>query len=95
MLDLACSHMCDQLCLTLCYPMDSSPPAQDLLSMGFSRQEYWSGFPFLPSEDLPKPGIEPSFPVSPALQGDSLPRGLYFVLQYKKISPDNLKISIG
>ena len=39
------------------------------LSMGFSRQEYWSGLPFLPSEDLPDPGIEPR---SPALQADSL-----------------------
>ena len=37
------------------------------LSMGFSRQEYWSGLPFLPSEDLPDPGIEP---MSPALQVD-------------------------
>ena len=37
------------------------------LSMGFSRQEYWSGFPFPPPGDLPKPGIEPLCPVSPAL----------------------------
>ena len=29
------------------------------LSMGFSRQEYWSGLPFPSSEDLPHPGIEP------------------------------------
>ena len=29
------------------------------LSMGFSRQEYWSGLPFPSPEDLPKPGIEP------------------------------------
>ena len=29
------------------------------LSMGFSRQEYWSGLPFLPPGDLPNPGIEP------------------------------------
>ena len=29
------------------------------LSMEFSRQEYWSGLPFLPSGDLPDPGIEP------------------------------------
>ena len=29
------------------------------LSMGFSRQEYWSGLPFLSPEDLPDPGIEP------------------------------------
>ena len=34
-------------------------------SMGFSRQEYWSGLPFPSPEDLPSPGIEP---VSPALQ---------------------------
>ena len=33
-----------QSCLTLCDPMDSSPPAP--LSMEFSRQEYWSGLPF-------------------------------------------------
>ena len=39
------------------------------LSMGFSRQEYWSGLPCAPSGDFPNPGIEP---VSPALQGDSL-----------------------
>ena len=36
----------------------------------FSRQEYWSGSPFPPPEDLPDPGIEL---VSPALQEDSLP----------------------
>ena len=39
-------------------------------SLGFSRQEYWSGLPFLPPGDLPDPGIEPG---SPALQADSLP----------------------
>ena len=37
--------------------------------MGFSRQEYWSGLPFLSPGDLPDPGIEPG---SPALQADSL-----------------------
>ena len=42
---------------------------QASLSMGFSRQEYWSGLPF-PSGDLPNPGIEVG---SPALQADSLP----------------------
>ena len=40
------------------------------LSMGFSRQEYWSGLPFPSPGDLPDPGIEPR---SPALQADSLP----------------------
>ena len=32
------------------------------LSMGFSRQEYWSGLPFPPPGDLPDPGIKPEFP---------------------------------
>ena len=40
------------------------------LSMGFSRQEYWSGLPFPSPGDLPNTGIEP---VSPALQTDALP----------------------
>ena len=39
------------------------------LSMGFSRQVYWSGLPFPTPEDLPNPGIEPG---SLALQADSL-----------------------
>ena len=47
-----------QSCPTLCDPMDSSlhqaPP-----SMGFSRQEYWSGLPFPSPGNLPNPGIEP------------------------------------
>ena len=33
---------------------------QTSLSMRFPRQEYWSGLPFPPSGDLPKPGIEPT-----------------------------------
>ena len=37
-----------------------------LLSMGFSRQEYWSGLPHPPLEDLPNPGIESTSPVFPA-----------------------------
>ena len=43
------------------------------LSMGFFRQEYWSGLSFPPPEDLPRPGIEPVSPMSPALQAGSLP----------------------
>ena len=41
---------------------------QALLSMGFSRQEYWSGFPCPPPGDLPGPVIKPMSIVSPALQ---------------------------
>ena len=51
-------------CLTLCNPTDCSPPG----SMGFSRQEYWSGLPCPPLGDLPNQEIEPR---SSALQADS------------------------
>ena len=40
------------------------------LSMGFPRQEYWSGLPSPPPGDLPDPKIEPTFPVSSALAGE-------------------------
>ena len=43
------------------------------LSMGFSRQEYWSGSPFPSPGDLPNPEIEPK---SSALQADYLPTEL-------------------
>ena len=43
------------------------------LSMGFSRQEYWSGLSFSSPGDLPNPGIKPASSMSPALQMDSLP----------------------
>ena len=46
---------------------------QALLSMGFSRPEYWSGLSFPSPGDLPNPGIEPG---SPALHADSLPSEL-------------------
>ena len=54
----------------LCDPMDCSqaPP-----SMGFSRQEYWSGLPCPPPGDLLNPGIEPR---SPTLHADYLPSKL-------------------
>ena len=42
---------------------------QASLSMGFSRQEYWSGLPFPSPGDLPNPGIEPG---SPASEADAL-----------------------
>ena len=43
--------------------------AHQVLSMGFCRQEYWSGLPFASPEDLPDPGIKPSSLTSPALAG--------------------------
>ena len=55
----------------LLHPIDCSPQAP--LSMEFSRQEYWTGEPFLSPGGLPDSGIEPSFPT---LQADSLQSGL-------------------
>ena len=57
-----------QSCMTLCDPMDFSPPGSSV--HGISRQEYWSGLPFPSPVDLPNPGIKPG---SPELQADSLP----------------------
>jgi len=42
---------------------------QGPLSVGFIRQEYWSGLPFPPPGDLPNPGIEPESPAPLALAG--------------------------
>ena len=57
---------------------------QALASVGFSRQEYWSGLPFPSPEDLPDPGIEPR---SPTLQADALlsePPGKSLILLEQK-----------
>ena len=48
-------------------------PRQTPLSLGFSRQEYWSGLPCPPPGDLHDPGLEPTSPAALALQDDSLP----------------------
>ena len=60
-----------QSCLTLYNPMDCSLPGS--MSIGFSRQKYWSGLPCPPPGDLPDSGMEPR---SPTLQADSLPSEL-------------------
>ena len=56
-----CAQSC-QLVAKLCIVACQGP-----LSTGFSRQEFWSRLPFPPLGDLPNPGIETTFPVSPAL----------------------------
>ena len=63
---LLLSHFsCVWLCVT-----PWTVACQARLSMGFSRQQYWSDLPCPPPQDLPHPGTEPG---SPALQADSLP----------------------
>ena len=59
------SHFsCVQLLVTLWIVAHQTP-----LSMGFSRQEYWSGLPCPSLGDLPHPGIKPRSLMSPALAG--------------------------
>ena len=61
---LLLSHFsCVRFCVTLWTAAHQAP-----LSMGFSRQEYWSGLPCPPPGDLPDPGFEPAS-LSPALAG--------------------------
>ena len=60
-----CTRSLTQLCPTLASPWTAAHQAP--LSMEFSRQEYWSRWPFPPPEDLPNPGIKPKSLASPAL----------------------------
>ena len=63
-----------QLCLTFATPWTVARQAS--LSMGFSRQEYWSGLSFPSPGDLDL-GIKSMFPMSPPLQADSLSLSQY------------------
>ena len=56
-----------QSCLTLCNPMDCSPPSSSI--HGILQAKYWSGLPFPSPGYLPNPGIQPR---SPALRADAL-----------------------
>ena len=60
------SHFsCVQFCPIILWTVAHQAP----LSMGFYRQEYWSGSPCPPPGDLPDPGMEPASLMSPALAG--------------------------
>ena len=64
------------ICVLICIWLIATPwtvARQAPLSMGFSRQEYWSGLSCPPPGDLPDPGIEPASPVSLAWQVDLYP----------------------
>ena len=62
---------CALIRVWFCNHMDCSPPGS--LSMGFPRQEYWSGLPSPSPKDLPQPGMEPTSLTSPTLAGRFLP----------------------
>ena len=57
-LEAECNVMCVLSCIQL-FGTLWTVARQTPLSMGFSRQEYWSGLPFPSPGDLPNPGIEP------------------------------------
>ena len=61
------------VCVCVCVCSDSAilwtAARQAPLTMGFLRQEYWSGLPFLPPGDFLDPGTEFTSPMSPALAG--------------------------
>ena len=91
------SLSCVQLLVTPWTVAYQAPP-----SIGFSRQEYWSGLPFPSPGDLPNPGIKPR---SPALQADALlsdppgkPKERYSYVSGENCPPnfmeDNLAISV-
>ena len=63
-----CMRSISQSCLTPWTVAHLTP-----MSMGFSRQEYWSGLPFPSPGDLPDPGMEPMSPVASALAGGFFP----------------------
>ena len=73
--DFCTLHMCVCVCVQSCFShvwLFVTPwtiAHQTPLSLGFSRQEYWSGLPCPPPEDLSNPAIEPSSLTSPALAG--------------------------
>ena len=66
---LCCCCLVAKSCPTLSQSQELQPTKM-FLSMGFPRQEYWSGLPFSSPGDLPNARIEP---MTPALQVDSLP----------------------
>ena len=59
--------------------------------MGFPRQAYWGGLLCTPPGDLPKPGIKPEFPESPALQADSFSA---FAIIYVIFQGDRVFVSV-
>ena len=69
-----CAFAC--ACLVVSVMLDSvtlwTVAFQAPLSMGFCRQEHWSGLPCFPPEDLPNSETEPASSVSPEFQEDSL-----------------------
>ena len=103
MLDLtksepACLPSCFRL-IWLCDPMAAA--RQSLLSVGFSRQEHWSGLPCPPPGDLPSPGTEPTSLMSPAPAGEFFTiratwnARMIFLTNRNKVPPSHTQVLEG
>ena len=86
---------------TLCHPMDGSPPGSSFHGVLWESHgwEYWSGLPSPPSGDLPNPGNEPVFRMSPALTGrffttSTIWKALHHILTPKKIHRMGVQIAL-
>ena len=86
---------------TLCHPMDGSPPGSSFHGVLWESHgwEYWSGLPCPPSGDLPNPGNEPVFRMSPALTGrffttSTIWKALHHILTPKKIHRMGVQIAL-
>ena len=64
------------------------------LSMGFSRQKYWSGLPFHSLGDLPDPGMEPRSLMSPALAGEFFTTSTTWEANPVQITKNRLRIKL-
>ena len=81
------SFSCVQLFATLWTVAYQAP-----LSKGFSQQDYWSGLPFPPPQDLPDPGIEPASLISPALAGRFFTISATWEAPYLTIEPSFISL---
>ena len=74
---------------------------QSLLSVGFSRQEHWSGLPCPPPGDLPSPGTEPTSLMSPAPAGEFFTiratwnARMIFLTNRNKVPPSHTQVLEG
>ena len=85
-----------KLCPTLCDSMNHSLPGASL-SVGFSRQEHWSGQPFLSSRDPPEPGSKPGSPARAGVLSTTEPLGdssCVCIFYFQKLFHTNQRIII-
>ena len=98
-------HTCRCICMlslftrVLLFAILWTGACQGPLSIGFSRQEYWSGLPHTPSEDLPDPGTEPESLMSPELAGRFFTTSTTYVLSLSpkpdQLMPDHIDVLIS